>query len=72
MSMISRQLPSMLTEAEASEMLGCSTRTLQSWRASGQGPRFVKLNGSMVRYPLKSIEDFIAGGERGPVAEGRK
>ena len=71
MTAVSRQsLPVLLTEAEAAELLGCSTRTLQSWRQSGQGPAFVKLNGTMVRYPRRAVEEFIAAGERRTKTEG--
>jgi predicted DNA-binding transcriptional regulator AlpA len=71
MTAVSRQsLPAMLTEAETADLLGCSTRTLQAWRQSGQGPDFVKLNGTMVRYRRHSVEDFIAAGARRPTTEG--
>jgi predicted DNA-binding transcriptional regulator AlpA len=62
----------MLTEPEAAEFLGCSTRTLQAWRQSGRGPAFIKLNGTMVRYPKPGLDTFIAAGERRQKLRGGK
>lgn len=71
MPAVSRQsLPAMLTEPETAELLGCSISTLQDWRRTGQGPVFIKLNGTMVRYRRQDIEEFIAAGERRPMTEG--
>ena len=59
-----QRLPrALLTEAEVAEELGCSTRCLQAWRQSGQGPAFLKLRG-MVRYRASEIVRFLAEAER--------
>jgi predicted DNA-binding transcriptional regulator AlpA len=53
----------LVTERDASELLGVSMRTLQKWRLQGNGPRFVKL-GHAVRYDVKDLEAYIEGGRR--------
>jgi excisionase family DNA binding protein len=57
------------SEEEAAEYLGCSRRTLQAWRQSGQGPAWIKLNGTMVRYARNSLDAFIARGQAFAKAE---
>lgn len=53
----------LVTERDASEILGVSMRTLQKWRLQGNGPRFVKL-GHAVRYDVKDLEAYIECGRR--------
>ena len=48
----------LLTEAQASDFLSLSTRTLQAWRVRGAGPPFVRA-GRAVRYRLGDIRDWI-------------
>ena len=45
-------------EKPASDYLGLSVRTLQTWRLKGGGPVFCKL-GSRVKYRLSDLDDFI-------------
>jgi excisionase family DNA binding protein len=49
----------LLTQREAAALLHLSERTLERFRVSGTGPRFVRL-GRSVRYRLADIEAFIA------------
>ncbi len=51
-------MPGLVTEHEASVILGLSVRTLQKWRLQGNGPRFVKL-GHAVRYDPIELEHYI-------------
>lgn len=44
--------PAYLSEQEAARRTRLSRRTLQGWRARGEGPRYVKL-GRAVRYPIR-------------------
>ena len=53
----------LVTERDASELLGVSVRTLQKWRLQGNGPRFVKL-GHAVRYDVKDLEAYIESARR--------
>jgi len=48
----------LLTEAEAGRELALAVKTLQRWRWSGRGPRFIKLGGA-VRYRREDLEAFI-------------
>lgn len=47
-----------LTNKEAARKLGISHRTLEDWRLTNRGPRFVKL-GRLVRYRLNDLLDFM-------------
>lgn len=60
----------LLREAEVAELLGVSVKSLRNWRILGRGPRFRKLQGWCVRYPLNDLKTFIAaqptgGGDAG-------
>jgi excisionase family DNA binding protein len=46
-------------EVELAARLGVSRSTLQSWRYSGRGPRFIKI-GRLVRYRNTDVEAFLA------------
>lgn len=48
----------MFNETELASRWKISVRTLQDWRRRKTGPRFVKLQGWAVRYPLQSVIDF--------------
>lgn len=39
---------------------GVSERTLEGWRRRGTGPRFVRIEGSGVRYLLADLESWRA------------
>ena len=46
-----------LTTRELADRLGVSTRTVERWRASGDGPPFLRLTrGGPVRYPVADVE----------------
>ena len=49
-----------LTEHEVSDMLNVRRRTLQSWRYTNHGPRYVKLGGC-VRYRESDLEAYLKG-----------
>lgn len=63
----------LLTEAQAAELLGgLSVKTLQNWRATGGGPRYVKLGAGLrapVRYRKSVLAAFVEKGERSSTAE---
>src|SRR5882762_5436426 len=48
----------LLDEQEVSRRLSVSVNTLRYWRASGDGPNYVKL-GRLVRYDAVALEKFI-------------
>lgn len=47
-----------LSNKEAARFLGISHRTLEDWRLTNRGPRFIKL-GRLVRYRLSDLLDFM-------------
>lgn len=49
---------SLLAEVAAAEMLGLSTRTLQSWRIGGSGPAYVRA-GRAIRYRRRDLLAWI-------------
>ena len=48
----------LLTVHETAALLRCSVHSLNKWRLTGSGPRFVRV-GSRVRYPRSALADFI-------------
>ncbi len=58
----------LLTERDASKLLCLSVRTLQKWRLSGRGPRFLKL-GHAVRYDRAELERFLAKARRASTSD---
>ena len=53
----------LITVAEAAEMLGFTTRTLQAWRLAGKGPRAYRITNKGVRYDLSDILSWIESKE---------
>jgi predicted DNA-binding transcriptional regulator AlpA len=60
-------LKDLLDERALAIRLGVSRSTLQSWRYSGHGPRFIKL-GRMVRYRVADVDAYLNANTRGNVA----
>jgi len=54
-----------LTEKDLSELLNISVPTLRRWRASGEGPDFVKCGPALVRYEWATVQRWIAEGRNG-------
>ena len=46
------------TETEVEVLTGLRVKTLQRWRLTNRGPRFVRL-GRCVRYPAKDLFTWI-------------
>jgi predicted DNA-binding transcriptional regulator AlpA len=53
----------LIDEAALAVRLGVSRSTLQSWRYSGRGPRFIKL-GRMIRYRVSDVEAYLTANTR--------
>lgn len=49
----------LLDEKSAATLLGFSIKALQSWRAQGRGPNFVKLSPRAVRYCEEDLVQWI-------------
>jgi hypothetical protein len=48
-----------LTAKEAAQFLKVPFRTMESWRARGQGPAYLKYGRSTTRYRLKDLIEFL-------------
>jgi predicted DNA-binding transcriptional regulator AlpA len=46
---------SLEAERKAADFLGVTTRALQKWRATGTGPKFVRISGRCVRYRRRDL-----------------
>jgi predicted DNA-binding transcriptional regulator AlpA len=55
----------LLDERRLAERLGVSCSTLQSWRYTGRGPRYIKI-GRLIRYQLSEVDAYIHAQTRGP------
>ena len=58
----------LLSQREAAALLSLSERTLERFRVSGTGPKFVRL-GRSIRYRPTDIEAYIAAGVVASTAE---
>lgn len=56
-----------LTEDEQAHELGVAVRTLRKWRASGEGPAFVRVGGKRVLYAVGSAAAWLKAREQKPV-----
>lgn len=54
----------LVDESRLAARLGVSRSTLQSWRYSGRGPRYVKI-GRFIRYRNADIEAYLRAQTRG-------
>ncbi|MCG3113346.1 MAG: helix-turn-helix domain-containing protein [Candidatus Manganitrophus sp. SB1] len=46
-------------ERQAAQFLKVSEKTLQSWRFTGNGPKFVRISKRCVRYRRRDLTDWI-------------
>lgn len=53
-------MPRLLTPQTVAEALGLTERTLERWRITGEGPRYIKLSRSTVRYLPEDVAAFVA------------
>jgi excisionase family DNA binding protein len=58
----------LLTQRQAAELLCLSERTVERFRVSGMGPKFVRL-GRSIRYRLSDVEAWIASRVVGSTSE---
>ncbi len=60
MQQASAEMQKLLTPAAVSDLLGVAERTLERWRITGEGPRYVKLTRKVVRYLADDLATFVA------------
>jgi len=53
--------PVLLSEMDLAARLKLSPRTLQSWRLTGNGPKFVKISSKAVRYRAEDVMRWTEG-----------
>jgi predicted DNA-binding transcriptional regulator AlpA len=49
-----------ISEREFSARYGIPTRTLQRWRATGDGPAYTRIGPRRIAYPLAAAEAWLA------------
>ncbi len=52
---------SLLTSREVAKWLLISNQTLNHWRISGAGPKFIRLSANRIGYRLDDVEAWLAG-----------
>jgi excisionase family DNA binding protein len=58
-----------LTVQEVAALMRCSVSSLNKWRLTGHGPRFVRI-GSRVRYRPSDVAAFVTEQTRSSTSEG--
>ena len=58
-----------LTTEQAAELMQCSRITLEVWRGQGRGPRFLKINGHLVRYRMSDVLGWMNQHEHASTSE---
>ncbi len=51
--------PRLLKPKDVAERLAVTERTLERWRASGEGPAFLSLTRATVRYTSEAVDAFL-------------
>lgn len=55
----------LLTTKQAAKFVGLSESTLNQYRVTGRGPRFIRLGGSrLVRYDRRELETWARSDQR--------
>lgn len=61
----------LLKQAEAAELLNVQSRTMESWRMRGIGPRFVRYTARAIRYRPADLHAFLERHEVAPAGDER-
>jgi hypothetical protein len=61
-----------LPECEAAALLRLSPRTLQAWRARGEGPPFIRLGRRRIGYDPRDLETWRQRNRLDPESEPRE
>jgi predicted DNA-binding transcriptional regulator AlpA len=49
-----------LNEIQVADVLGVSVATVRRWRLLRRGPKFLKVAGTLVRYPVEALNTWLA------------
>jgi excisionase family DNA binding protein len=50
----------LLSPKQAAEFLGVPEGTLAQWRSQRRGPRYIKLEGRLVRYRASDLDNYLS------------
>jgi predicted DNA-binding transcriptional regulator AlpA len=64
----SNNVEALLNEHEVARITGLSVATIRRWRLLAQGPRFLKVSRSAVRYRPEDLKAYL---DRRPTGGGR-
>jgi predicted DNA-binding transcriptional regulator AlpA len=59
----------LVAERQAADFLGVTTRALQKWRATGAGPRYVRISSRCIRYRRRDLIAWAESHLRSSTAE---
>ncbi len=48
-----------LTTKQAARYVGFSFKTLETWRTTGRGPEFLRLENGHIRYELRELDAWL-------------
>ncbi len=65
--LIAAESSDLVDEVGLAGRLKVARSTLQNWRYTGRGPRWIKL-GRLIRYRVADVDAFLAANTRGKVA----
>ena len=66
-AIIGAEVSDLVDELGLARRLKVARSTLQNWRYTGRGPRWIKL-GRLIRYRVADVDAFLAANTRGNVA----
>lgn len=49
----------LLNEFQLAEAININVKTLRRWRLFGRGPHFIKVGGTLVRYPVSGVRAWL-------------
>lgn len=53
-----------MTTKQAADYLSISHKSLELWRASGNGPVFRRIGKRIIRYHVRDLDEFLKASER--------
>ena len=59
MTTLNKALETLLNEHDVARITGLSVATVRRWRLFGNGPRFIKVSGSAVRYRPEDLKTYL-------------
>ena len=69
------EVESLKTDVQAAAFYGCSVALFRKWRVKGGGPRYLKLNGKLIRYSMRDLLAYLetcAAGGASKVSDGEE